>query len=169
MSNHLSVESPTGRVLLAWWESLEDDRASRAILRRAETITAVALTAPYQRLYRKLRETGWNPEDRAYLGDRLAAAVGLLAHVRENGDLAPAKAMSARREGSDKPAVSENRFMRLLESPDLDALFLGLRRVLPLINHRVHILALADQILNWGDDMKKTWAYAYDWPAKAAA
>ena len=66
----------------------------------------------------------------------------------------------------DKPAVSPLRFMRLLESPDIDALFSGLRRALPLIQHRADVLQLATDVVNWGDAVKKRWAYAYRWPDK---
>jgi hypothetical protein len=48
-----------GSVLLAWWQGLDDDRAGRAILRRASSPTLVAFTAPYQRLYRRLQAAGW--------------------------------------------------------------------------------------------------------------
>jgi CRISPR system Cascade subunit CasB len=67
----------------------------------------------------------------------------------------------------DKPCISPLRFTRLLESPDVDALFSGLRRALPLLQHRTDVLALATDVVNWGDAVKKRWAYAYHWPAKA--
>lgn len=66
----------------------------------------------------------------------------------------------------DKPSVSPLRFMRLLEATDTDTVFSGLRRLLPLIQHRTDVLALATDVVNWGDVVKKRWAYAYDWPAK---
>jgi CRISPR system Cascade subunit CasB len=169
MSDKFNQENAVGKRLLEWWQRLEDDRASRAVLRRAESITAVALSAPYQRLYRILRNVGWNAEDKPYLNDRLAAAVGLLAHVKQNSDVKPAKSMSQREPGADRPAVSELRFVRLLESPDIDALFSGVRRVLPLMDGRINVLALANDILFWGDRVKKDWAYTYEWPAKSAA
>ena len=46
---HDGEPTALGRVLLAWWNGLDDDRGSRAILRRAASPTQVALTAPYQR------------------------------------------------------------------------------------------------------------------------
>lgn len=165
MSDQLTHDSAAGKRLLEWWQGLEDDRATRAILRRSDSITSVTLSIPFQRLYRSLRAVGWNAEDKSYLNDRLAAAVGVLAHVKQNADSKPAKSMSQREQGADRPAVSELRFVRLLESPDLDALFAGLRRVLPLMDGAVNILALTNDILNWGDRVKKDWAYSYDWPA----
>ena len=167
MSIQFKRETAIGKALFDWWEGLEDDRASRAILRRASTITAVSLTPPYQRLYRRLRHVGWAVEAKPYQNDRLAAVVGLLAHVRQNDGRAIAKSMSQHDAGGDRPCVSELRFRRLLESSDLDALFIGLRRVLPLMNHGVNVLALANDLVYWGDAVKKSWAYEYDWPEKS--
>jgi len=167
MSIRFNKETAIGKVLFDWWETLDDDRASRAVLRRASTITAVSLTPPYQRLYQHLRGAGWADEARPYHNDRLAAAVGLLSHVKQNDERALAKGMSQRDGIGDRPCVSELRFRRLLESPDLDSLFIGLRRVLPLMNHGVNVLGLANDLVHWGDDVKKRWAYSYEWPEKS--
>jgi len=148
-----------------WWAGLERDRAARAQLRRAHDITAVSLTPAYQRAYRRMRAAGWDEEGPSLRNDRLVAVIGLLAHVKTNGDQSPAQAMSRNNSDNDRPPVSSLRFQRLLESPDLDALFIGLRRVLPLINHQISITALANDILYWGDQVKKNWAYDYQWPA----
>ena len=167
MSIQFREETGIGKVLFAWWEGLEDDHASRAILRRASTITAVSLTSPYQRFYRRLRDVGWAIEAKPYHNDRLAAVIGLLSHVKQNDERALAKSMSQREVAGNQPCVSELRFRRLLESPDIDALFLGLRRVLPLMNYGANVLALANDVVHWGDAVKKHWAYQYDWPEKS--
>ena len=167
MAIQFNKETGIGKVLLNWWEGLEDDHASRAVLRRASSITAVSLTPPYQRLYRRLLTVGWPEKAAPYQNDHLAAVVGLLAHIKENDGRAPAKAMSQKEPGQDRPPVSELRFMRLLESPDLDALFTGLRRALPLAKHSVDVLGLANDIVHWGDAVKKRWAYSYEWPEKS--
>jgi CRISPR system Cascade subunit CasB len=73
MSERFERDKPIGKALAEWWQGLENDRASRAILRRAAGPTEVALSAPYQRLYRRLQLQGWNPDSKAYLDDRLAA------------------------------------------------------------------------------------------------
>lgn len=167
MSIQFNKETGIGKVLLDWWEGLEDDRASRAILRRASSVTAVALTPSYQRLYRRLCDAGWASQTKSYHNDRLAAVVGLLAHVKQGDERSLAKGMSRRDEDGDRPCVSELRFRRLLESPDIDSLFTGLRRVLPLMNHGVDVLALANDLVHWGDAVRKNWAYQYDWPEKS--
>lgn len=166
MNIQFSKDNGFGKILLAWWEKLEDDRADRAILRRASSITAITLTAPYQRIYQRLLKAGWSQDASPSQKDRLAVVIGLLAHVKQNDGRAPALAMSQKEPGQDRPPVSEQRFMRLLESPDLDALFTGLRRALPLAKHSVGVLALANDLLYWGDKVKKDWAYSYEWPDK---
>ena len=154
-----------GDLLLRWWQGLDDDRGGRAALRRAPDITAVVMLPPYQRLHRRLLAAGWPAE--SWRNDHLAAAAGLLAHVKQNTPQALPVAMSQR--DGDKPRVSALRFIRLLESPDIDTLFAGLRRTLPLLQHQADVLALATDVVYWGDAVKKRWAYGYDWPDKAGA
>jgi len=150
-------EQVWGQILLDWWHGLADDTGGRAALRRAPDITAVVLLPAFQRLHRRLLAAGW--PDQTWRNDRLAAAAGLLAHVREPSALNLPRSMS---EG-EKPPLSELRFKRLLEAPDVDTLFPGLRRALPLLQHRADVCALATDVVNWGDEVKKRWAYAYDW------
>ena len=152
-----------GDMLLRWWHDLDDDRGGRAALRRAPDVTTVVLQPAFQRLHQRLLAAGW--PDQAWRNDSLAAAAGLLSHVREHVEQTLPAGMSQR--DGDKPRVSPLRFMRLLESPDTDALFTGLRRTLPLVQHRTDVLALATDVVNWGDEVKKRWAYAYAWPDKA--
>src|SRR5438105_5043801 len=102
-----------GQPLLKWWEGLDENRGDRDVLRRASTISAVCMAPPYQRLYRRLLDNGWGDKTRAYKNDALAAAVGVLAHVKTNNGRPPAKAMSQTTEG-DRLPVSELRFIRLL-------------------------------------------------------
>lgn len=168
MNNDFQRNPRLHAALHDWWTGLKDERGDRAQLRRAHDITAIILTPAYQRVYRRLRAAGWSVDGNSPLNDRLAATIGLLARVEHHGDAPPAKAMSARKPGDDRPAVSPLRFQRLLESPDLDALFTGLRRVLPLIQQPIGIAALANDLLFWGDRVKKTWAYDYEWPAPKA-
>lgn len=151
-----------GDLLFRWWKELANDRGGRAALRRAPDITSVVMLPAYQQLHRRLLVAGWPNEN--WRNDRLAAAAGLLAHVEELGSETLPVAMS-RRDG-DKPRLSPLRFVRLLESPDIDALFSGLRRALPLVGHQADVLALATDVVNWGDAVKKRWAYGYDWPEK---
>lgn len=167
MSDKLSFhpESAPGHALLRWWKGLENDKGARAELRRAHDLTAVALTGAYQRFYRQMLAAGWPEKAEPWQNERLAAIAALLAHVKTEDGRSLPLAMS---EG-ERPAFSELRFRRLLESPTVDDLFVSLRRALPMIGYQANIHQLANAILFWGDKVKKEWAYAYRWPAKAQA
>ena len=166
----LRGEGP-GKVLFDWWTQLSASdvsgslRADRAVLRRAASLTAVALTPAFVRVLRRMEAAlaegdSWNEHDR----DRIAAAVGLAAHVATSVDgLSLPEAASRRPDGVDRNPVSDLRFARLLDSPDLDALFVGLRRALPLIGDTVDVMSLADDLYRWGDPVRKAWAYQYNW------
>lgn len=169
----LSIEQEC--VLHAWWRHVTQDRekgsdrAARAILRRAHDITAVTLSQPYQHLFQRMCEAGWN-DGFPRSNDALAAVAGLLVHVETDvSDAKLAACMSRCPQGSTQPCVSEARFKRFLESPDLDAVFTGLRRALPLMREGAPVLALANDVLSWArpeqrDEVKKRWAYSYVWP-----
>jgi CRISPR system Cascade subunit CasB len=34
---------------------------------------------------------------------------------------------------------------------------------------RVRVLALTNDLLQWGEQVKKRWAYAYEWPARTSS
>jgi CRISPR system Cascade subunit CasB len=170
MRDNISFRSETalGKALLRWWEGLKEYRGSRAELRHAHDLTAIVLTGAYQHLYRTLLAFGWPEEDKPennWRNERLAAIAGLLARVKEDDSRKLPVAMSE----DERPAVSELRFRRLLESPSTDELFTGLRRALPLLGHKANVLNLANDVLFWGDAVKKRWSYTYRWPAKPAA
>ncbi|HCZ14816.1 MAG TPA: type I-E CRISPR-associated protein Cse2/CasB [Candidatus Accumulibacter sp.] len=163
MAVYFTKDEGSGKVLFDWWENLDQDRASRAVLRRASSPTEIALLPAYQRLCRRLGALNWKAWER----DRFAVVVGVLSHIKANDARSPAQAMSKHEpvKPGDKPPVSELRFMRLLDSPDPDSLFSGMRRVLPLMRS-VDVIVLANDLMHWGDAVKKKWAYGYDWPEK---
>ncbi|MBN8438525.1 MAG: type I-E CRISPR-associated protein Cse2/CasB [Candidatus Accumulibacter sp.] len=162
MAVYFTQDEGRGKVLFDWWKGLDEDRASRAVLRRASSPTEVALTPAYQRLCRRLGALNWTERQQ----DQFAVVVGVLVHIKTNDARPPAEAMSQRILAEDRPPVSELRFMRLLDAPDSEALFSGVRRVLPLIRS-VDVIALANDLMHWGDAVKKKWAYGYEWPDKS--
>lgn len=162
MAYLFNKDEGVGETLFKWWQALDEHRADRAEIRRAGTITDVVLTGAYQRLHGRLEPGRWK---HAFQRDHLAAVVGLLAHLKAESELSLPQAMSQRAEGSDRNPVSEARFRRLLATQDLDALFTGLRRVLPLIEHKTHPLRLMNDVFRWDDEVRKRWAYEYQWPA----
>ncbi len=163
-------ESALGMALLRWWEGLDNNRGSRAELRRAHDLTAITLTGAYQHLYRTLLTFKWPEEDKPennWRNERLAAIAGLLAHVKKLDERSLPVIMS---EG-ERPPFSELRFRRLLDSDSssMGEVFIGLRRALPLVGYQANVLELANDVLFWGDGVKKRWAYTYRWPTKSAA
>lgn len=157
-----SRESHLGQELLRWWSGLADNRSDRAQLRRASRLEDVMLSPAYQRLYRLLCAHGLPEDLPEWQRDRLAVIAGVLAHINDAGG---GRLPEDMRDGDDL-SVSELRFRRLLESPTMGDLFVGLRRTLPLINRRTDPVRLASDIWFWGDAVRKQWAYAYPWPAK---
>lgn len=164
------LSDPVMNEFVAWWKAISSDtatgpaRADRATLKRAGDLTAVACTPAYQRIYRRLMllQEGepWGGRE----CDRIAAVIGLAAHVKVSVPMSLPIAMSFRENDSETNPVSALRFARLLDSPDIDSLFLGLRRALPLIDHKVDPRAVANDVFSWGENVKKSWAYAYRWP-----
>lgn len=173
-SRNRYVLAPSAKAeFLSWWHGLTSEnasgtaRADRAMLKRADTLTAVACTPAYQRVYRKMVAANDGERWQPFELERIAALIGLAAHVKGSVPRSLPQAMSHRAEGSDSNPVSELRFSRLLDAPDIEALFTGLRRSLPLIENKVDPATLADDVFGWGDVVKKRWAYAYKWPEKS--
>lgn len=146
-----------------WWKELENERASRAILRRCATLDAVALSVPYQRFYRYMLGCGWPPNAGHAQLDKLAAIAGLLAHVEQEAAERLPATMSPL---NSDPLVSELRFRDLLKIETVDDLFVSLRRALPLIKYQANVEQLALDVYGWNDEVKKQWAYSYRWPVK---
>ncbi|MDD0811734.1 type I-E CRISPR-associated protein Cse2/CasB [Curvibacter sp. RS43] len=181
MSNSLNpyrLDSGAKQAFVRWWQRISDDkaeswaRADRASLKHAHDVLALTCTPAYQRVYQDMLAARGGVAWPAYQQDRIAAMVGLAAHVKKGNSPEPLslpKAMSYRPEGVDRNPVSELRFLRLLDAPDIDALYLGLRRCLPLIKSQIDVALMADDLFEWGDWVKKRWAYDYRWPDKATA
>ena len=145
--------------LFHWWQGLEDDRASRAVLRRCATLDAVSLSDAYQRFYRYMLACGWPENSSEWQRDKLAAIAGLVAHVKTNdgnqGDFDDTQRLPARMSEvrGDRPLVSEIRFRDLLKVETTADLFAKLRRILPLIDHQASVSVAAT---GWSD----TWRSA---------
>lgn len=153
--------------LLHWWQGLEEDRASRAVLRRCATLDQVTLSDAYQRFYRYMLACGWPENASGWQRDKLAAIAGLLAHIKtDDTQRLPIKMSEL---AGDRPLVSELRFRDLLKVETTDDLFISLRRSLPLMGYQASIEQLAHDVYWWNDDTKKRWAYSYRWPIKQPA
>jgi CRISPR system Cascade subunit CasB len=153
-----------GKALCEWHESLENDRGSRARLRRAASPDEVIFEPSFHQLLTKLRPV-LRVDDPRVRRD-LAALAGLAARVREHtGGIALARQMgtSGARRSSSGPAVSEQRFRRLLTTASLDARYAQLSRVIHLLGGKVDLLSLADAVCDWDadPDLRQQWAYDY--------
>lgn len=168
-----TAESHLGKVLHQWWQGLEEDRASRAMLRRCATLGEIILSPAYQRFYRYMLAYKWPTDAASWQNDKLAAIAGLLAHIKTEGtERLPASMWDSR---DEKLLVSELRFRDLLKVQDVDDLFISLRRLLPLLGYQANIFWLAHDVYNWGNpnpkfNIPKQWAYSYRWqPVKQSA
>lgn len=154
MTSIFAKDSEAGRVLLDWWNALQNDHGARAELRRCRSPDEVAITAGFQRLCREMRpaftgESAWE--------GRLAAIAGLAAQVRE---LATGRGLAAQMAEGSPPAVSELRFRRLLQR-ERDDLYPALLRVLRMLGNKVDLIDLANSVYYWGKGTKKRWASDY--------
>ncbi len=152
MSIQFSRDSSLGKHLASWWNDLGDRPGERAELRRAATVAEVVMTPAFQRECARFTghfkgENGWE--------ERLAAIIGLLAHVREQTSQDLAEQMAGK-----PPVVSELRFRRLLQRNRGD-LYAAMIRVIRMLKYRANIFDLAKSVYYWGDGIKKEWAFAY--------
>ena len=83
--NRPYFSAPVKAVFLSWWHVINSEtasgtaRADRAVLRRADTLTAIACTPAYQRIYRKMLAANAGASWEAFEQERIAALVGLAA------------------------------------------------------------------------------------------
>jgi len=151
MKSKFSPDGSLGQSLEKWWDELQKSNGDKAELRRAQTVTDVILLPVYQRACQRFKPF-FGEEDYQY---RLAAILGLLAHVKINSSESLAKQMAVSR-----PGVSELRFRRLLQR-DRSDLYITMIRVLRMLGNQANIYDLADSVYYWGDRIKREWAFEY--------
>jgi len=149
-------------ILRDWWQSLENNKGERAVLKRAESLTEVVFNPAYHRLLGTLRNAGYVVSELRY--PKLAAISGLASRLKED---IPGSLGSQMGTG-DKPTVSELRIRRVLASDDLEELFMLLRRALGMLGGNASLSALAATIWHWEPiaekhpyDSRKQIAYDY--------
>lgn len=141
-------------ILLNWWHKLENDRGSRAELRRAKLPDEIVFCPAYHRLYAELK---WPEKDRK----KLTAIAGLAAHVKENDSAQKLAQQMAAQKNGNNPLVSSLRFRRILAIDNLDELYVSMIRVIRMLNGRVNLLDMAVSVYWWNNKTKKEWAYSY--------
>lgn len=154
MNNPFASDAPATKTLIEWWNDLEQDKGTRAQLRRAERPEDIMLHPAYARLHGQLAEQlkgSWQWEY------RLARVIGLLVHVRINDTSRPL----AKQMGGNPPTLSELRFRRLLQCQHGD-LYPRLRRILGMLDQKkANLPDLVDSAFHWNDHIRKSWALAY--------
>lgn len=153
MTTQFDANKPLGELLQKWWQELQERTGDRAELRRAESIADVILMPVFQRACVRFQpffndEENWEP--------RLAAVLGLLAHVRHAN---PEQSLALQMAGNP-PVISELRFRRLLQRDRAD-LYLAMIRALRMLGNKANLHDLAASIYFWGDDVKRRWAFDY--------
>lgn len=158
-----NVSQRMGQLLLDWWQQLQDNTGDRAALRRADNLSEIVAVPTFHQLRWRIDALLAN-EGRglsAAQRDRLAVAAALAAHVRESrGHARGLVGQMAGGDGETAP-VSALRFRRMLQADKPSDLFRQLRRALAMLGGHADLLALADDVLNWGEQRRKRWAYAY--------
>jgi CRISPR system Cascade subunit CasB len=152
-----------GAVAASWWRGLQPgpdgggDRAALARLRRAATAAEAAAEPATLDLCRRL---GW---DWCRLAP-VAVTASVLAHVREDDPGRPV----ARQLGPPDAAMSWLRFRRLVQADTDDDRLTAFRRAVALARGRLNVSDLARSLLDWDEQQRRRWLFAYhDAPAPA--
>ena len=148
--------APATKALIKWWEDLENDKGTRAELRRCATPQEVMLHPAYVRLRYQLQKhlpSTWHWEL------HLACVIGLLTHVREPGGTDPL----AKQMGGKEPKVSELRFRRLLkcDGEDREDFYRHMIRILRLLGKQTNLPDLIRSVFYWNDPTRREWAQYY--------
>lgn len=144
-----------------WWRELNPpdgvrsgrQRAALARLRRAAKPVEIMLEPEALRLIARL------PRDPDRV-DRVAALIGVLAHVRETDQRPVARAVGRDALDDDQSVLSEERFRRLLQARP-NELMEPMRRLVRLAGGKVNVEDLSRSILYWGDRVRKRWIFDY--------
>ena len=139
-------------ILTRWWQGLENDKGTRAELRRCDSPEKVMFHPAFPRLCRQLEpflREEWNWQL------RLAAVVGLLSHIRQTTGQSLAYQMAG-----NPPEVSELRFRRLLQCKP-DELYGRMIPILRMLDNTANLHDLITSVFHWGDRVRKRWALDY--------
>ncbi len=152
MKDYFKKDAPSTDILTRWWKGLENDKGTRAELRRCDTPEKVMFNPAFPRLCHRLEPLlgeEWNWQL------RLAAVIGLLSHVRSTTEQTLAYQMAG-----NPPQVSELRFRRLLQR-ERDDIYGAMIRILQMLDHTANPPDLMASVFYWGDPVRKRWAFDY--------
>lgn len=140
-----------------WHESLDNNRGDRARLRRAERPEDILLTDAFFHFLQRMPDS-W--QDKTMF--TRAAVAGLLSHVKADKQVPTEDKNKPRniasfaellahpvKKGGKKPTMSELRFQQLQKSRSTDDFFRHVIRAIRLLDGKVNITSLANDIIHW--------------------
>jgi CRISPR system Cascade subunit CasB len=149
------------KALQHWHHWLDDNRGDRARLRRAERPEDILLTDAFFHFLEQMPES-WHENKPIFSS---AAVAGLLSHVKEDRQVLskgyqPTDENKPRNMASfaeqlaspikdEKPPMNELRFQQLQKSRTTDGFYLRVLRAIRLLDGKVNILSLANDIIHW--------------------
>ena len=102
----------------------------KGCVRRCKSPDEVALKSMYYTLLESVLELDDVENFRGVITTWLPLIVGVLAHVEQDTPGCPvAKAMGMKKQGSDRPVMSDLRFRRVLRTEDSSELYISLIRI----------------------------------------
>lgn len=159
--NYYFLSFEERNALQHWHRRMNDNRGDRARLRRAERPEDILLTDAFFHFLQQMPE-GWREKNPILTS---AAVAGLLSHVKEDRrtvsegfqpkDEKKSKEMVsfakqlAGPAKSKKPPMSELRFQQLQKSRTTDDFYRRILRAIRLLDGKVNILSLANDIIHW--------------------
>lgn len=126
-----------------------------ARLKRVDSVAQIPLTDGFRRLWFALQRAGGEMKESDMIGWAIVA--GILAHVKNDDPHTFAEC--AGQSPNERPAVHPLRFQQLLAARNADELYIRLKRQLPLIDHRCHVLRLTDDLLRWQRELKDEYVH----------
>ena len=149
MNENYYLTSEASKSLQKWYQGLDSSRGDRARLRRAERPEDILFTNAFFNFIQQMPEDF--PEKTAY-SQRMfvkAAIAGIVSHVKENETSGRFAQQLATAVKGQKAAMSETRFQQLQKSRTTDDFYRRMIRAVRLLNGRVNIVSLANDIIHW--------------------
>jgi CRISPR system Cascade subunit CasB len=153
----------------SWWRELQPDSTGRggdrgtlARLRRCATPAELMLEPATIILCRGCAA------ETAHDLPLIALAAGVLAHIRTEDNLHPARSVGP--EAPEKPETARLkplRFRWLMEAAAPDERLIAFRRLVALADRTLSVSHLTDALLDWTEERQRRWVFAY-WNADPA-
>ena len=134
----------SGEKLKSWRRWLNDNRGDRAVLRRATAPDDVLFTAAFARFLNQMR---WSDGKVPITDAAMIAAV--VAGVEHSEGRTFAKALASDNNSKGRAVMSELRFQQLQKSRSPEEFFIRIRRALNLLERKVDIVSLAEDVSDW--------------------